>query len=82
MPHHPIIRWETDGGATLSADKNSRAANGRHSETQPENVGGRRVEDSSLASGSTAPSRLASRRESLDRKAALSPQFDAVQRPN
>lgn len=82
MPDHPIIRWETDGGATLSADKNSRAADGRHSETQAENVGGRRVEASNLASGPTAPARLASRRESLDPKAALSPQFDAVQRPD
>jgi hypothetical protein len=47
MPDHPIIRWETHGGPTLAADKNSCATDRRYAETQPENdVDGGRIEDS------------------------------------
>jgi hypothetical protein len=53
MPDHPMIRWETDGGALLPVDRNVRtrdpgyAGDPRYADTQRKNnVDGEHVKDS------------------------------------
>lgn len=36
MPDHPLIRWETDGGAVLPADENAPARHGMTADARSE----------------------------------------------